>query len=628
MKTKIHKRFSVLLALLLLMGAIPITARAAETGVSSIDELQTAIANAADGDIITLANDLDVLGPITIGSPDKRVTIAGSCDTAAVLHFSEDIPEGSVVKLQNINFAGESTDAGSSEIMLRQDWSGTVQLSDVHFNYCVNSQYKHAYMIMEGTAEFTQCSFEGGRSDSGTHIYAGMDSSVSLDDCTFSAGIASYYGGSIFADGSVSADGCRFNYCHADTSGGAIYSHGPMQITDSTFYGSDAECGGSLYHGGASIEITGCTFENGYASSCGGNLYLECGEVKSSTIVNGTADLDGGGAYCTGTASFSDCTIKSNNSGRSGGGIFACTGVSIDGCKIINNKASTSGADIAAAQVGLSIFDTADEYRSMYSEDLTSGNFSSCSWFSDKELDRYAPDHVTEQFLTPCSNLQSDAYLTFILYGSNSSQDPGDDDDVQTPGEAEGSTGGSPSEGNTGSSSDGGSASTPSESTAQHELTCGDATIDRAAAKECCVVLSRIKPAGAAVSRTDMAGVLYGILTDKSREKPVAGDDAFSDISESAYRVAIDYLAQSGVVCGSEGKYYPDASMTRAQMITMFVRFIDPGEAAGSSTSEHWAAGYVESAISTGWLKAAPSDLDATVTYADLIFFVNSVISA
>ena len=116
--------------------------------------------------------------------------------------------------------------------------------------------------------------------------------------------------------------------------------------------------------------------------------------MKSSTIVNGTADLDGGGAYCTGTASFSDCTIKSNNSGRSGGGIFACTGVSIDGCKIINNKAGTSGADIAAAQVGLSIFDTADEYRSMYSEDLTSGNFSLCSWFSDKESDRYAPDHA------------------------------------------------------------------------------------------------------------------------------------------------------------------------------------------------------------------------------------------
>ena len=148
MKTKIRKRFSVLLALLLVIGAIPITARAAESGVSSIDELQTAIENAADGDTITLTNDLDVLGPITIGSPDKRVTIVGSRGTAAVLHFSEDIPEGSDVILQNVDFAGESTDAGSSEIMLRQDWSGTVQLSDVHFNYCVNSQYKHAYMIM------------------------------------------------------------------------------------------------------------------------------------------------------------------------------------------------------------------------------------------------------------------------------------------------------------------------------------------------------------------------------------------------------------------------------------------------------------------------------------------------
>lgn len=175
MNMKIRKRFSVLLALLLVIGAIPITARAAETEVSSIDELQTAIENAADGDTITLANDLDVLEPITIGSLDKRVTVVGSVGTSAVLHFSEDIPEGSAVKLQNINFAGGSTGAGSSEIMLRQDWGGIVQLSDVRFNYCVNSKYKHAYMITEGTAEFTQCSFEGGRSDSGTHIYTGMD---------------------------------------------------------------------------------------------------------------------------------------------------------------------------------------------------------------------------------------------------------------------------------------------------------------------------------------------------------------------------------------------------------------------------------------------------------------------
>ena len=60
---------SLLLAVLMLLSLLPVSALAADTSVADETELRTAIENAQSGDTITLSQDVEITNSIVISTP-------------------------------------------------------------------------------------------------------------------------------------------------------------------------------------------------------------------------------------------------------------------------------------------------------------------------------------------------------------------------------------------------------------------------------------------------------------------------------------------------------------------------------------------------------------------------------
>ena len=112
---------SILLTLALVLTLLPVSTMAKETPVSSAEELSNTIANATDGDIITLTQDITITSPITV---DKAVTITSEPNvtvTANTGDYSFKLSNGAVLDgltvtlgvvtktINMVNMAGPST---------------------------------------------------------------------------------------------------------------------------------------------------------------------------------------------------------------------------------------------------------------------------------------------------------------------------------------------------------------------------------------------------------------------------------------------------------------------------------------------------------------------------------------
>lgn len=96
---------------------------------------------------------------------------------------------------------------------------------------------------------------------------------------------------------------------------------------------------------------------------------------------------------------------------------------------------------------------------------------------------------------------------------------------------------------------------------------------------------------------------------------------AFSDVPESSwYAKAANWAAENGIMEGDGRSFTPDAPVTREQLCTVLVRYLDyaglmlgetsaPGHFADADAISPWAADAVESALKAGLLTGKPGDL-------------------
>lgn len=101
------------------------------------------------------------------------------------------------------------------------------------------------------------------------------------------------------------------------------------------------------------------------------------------------------------------------------------------------------------------------------------------------------------------------------------------------------------------------------------------------------------------ITREEMAGVV-------ARLKPLQGiaTDAFSDISGSWARDAINSVSQAGILKGhADGAFHPNSNTTRAEAITIMNRLLNRGPLTGVNTPawsdvspNYWAYGDIEEA--------------------------------
>ena len=197
------------------------------------------------------------------------------------------------------------------------------------------------------------CTFANNTSSGGGAIYATLQVSISLTNCTFSINSAGGgEGGAInITGGALTATNCVFtgNSITVDR-GGAIHATGTqVSLVDCTFTANSAPSGAGMFVGGttSNVSLMGCTFSDNQANS-GGGLFLQFdfGEATFTqcTFQANSASVDGGGIYqFKGSATLSQCVFSGNTAGNNGGAMFIDSQATVNDCTFSGNSADSEG---------------------------------------------------------------------------------------------------------------------------------------------------------------------------------------------------------------------------------------------------------------------------------------------
>jgi parallel beta-helix repeat protein len=151
-----------------------------------------------------------------------------------------------------------------------------------------------------------------------------LDSSPTINNCTFSGNLASGSGAGMHNDGGAPrlAD-CMFAG-NVASYGGGMYNHdGGAQLVNCTFDGNIAWAGvgGAICNSESSVTLTDCLLTGNAASGAGGverggGIYNELSRVElvNCTITQNQADYTGGGVACMrrSETTLINCTISHN----------------------------------------------------------------------------------------------------------------------------------------------------------------------------------------------------------------------------------------------------------------------------------------------------------------------------
>lgn len=146
------------------------------------------------------------------------------------------------------------------------------------------------------------------------------------------------------------------------------------------------------------------------------------------------------------------------------------------------------------------------------------------------------------------------------------------------------------------------------------------------------------------MSHAEAVAIFARLLADKRGETiSTAGRTGFADVADSAwYTGYVKYLMDRGVQVSTDNMYFkPDEPITRAEFVTLAVRFFD---AYGNGNAEimeqyvefsdvssgYWAARYIEDAAAHGWIKGYGDGTfggEKEITRAEVVTVVNRLLA-
>ena len=143
----------------------------------------------------------------------------------------------------------------------------------------------------------------------------------------------------------------------------------------------------------------------------------------------------------------------------------------------------------------------------------------------------------------------------------------------------------------------------------------------------------RIEPM-ANISRAEVATIFFRLLNEKTRNESLSHSNAFDDVDDDDwFNTAVSTLSGLGIIKGrTEAAFEPNAYITRAEFTTIASRFsndVYDGEDMFSDISEHWAKDYINSAASIGWVIGDSGRFrpDDSITRAEVMTIVNRVLN-
>ncbi|MFY0389141.1 S-layer homology domain-containing protein [Hominicoprocola fusiformis] len=142
-----------------------------------------------------------------------------------------------------------------------------------------------------------------------------------------------------------------------------------------------------------------------------------------------------------------------------------------------------------------------------------------------------------------------------------------------------------------------------------------------------------VRPNGS-ISRAEVATVLFRLLKDDVRMQNLTKDNAYSDVSDTAwYSTAVSTLSKMGVISGyPDGTFRPNAPITRAEFAAMIARFDETAKSADTpftDISGHWAENAIGKAYGNGWIKGSSKTVfcpESNLTRAETATLLNRVL--
>lgn len=404
--------------------------------------------------------------------------------------------------------------------------------------------------------------------------------------------------GAVEVNGYVDFNDMEFENNISDMSSALKISGGNIQISRCTFNSNSGRAGGHMVIDGevATVFVNDSLFSNGTAQTEGGaisnsaTLYLTNCELKDNRV-NDDSDLRFGGAISTsGSCYLNSCAIT-GNSAPIGGSIYTTKALFVSDCKFSGNTATCHSSDIySASELNISI---SDSFISLWGEE-----YAKWAWYDDKEESRFnAESNITVSHELPIIFASDSGVSSLIcaLVEPEIEDPPAHEDDTPV-------TPSLPS--NPRPSHDSGS---PIEEVKEPiRLICGDAVLDTSKTAYLLGYGDGTIGESDSLTRAQMAQIIFRLLTEESRNLLYSETNGFNDVSPDAwYNIAVSTIARAGVVQGYDGRYDPDGLLTRAELITILVRFADTpdGTSSFSDISGHWAENYINAAVSMGWIE-------------------------
>ena len=136
------------------------------------------------------------------------------------------------------------------------------------------------------------------------------------------------------------------------------------------------------------------------------------------------------------------------------------------------------------------------------------------------------------------------------------------------------------------------------------------------------------------ITRAEVATIFFRLLTDETRNANSTKSNSYSDVAAGAwYNHAVSTLSAMGIVKGdSQGKFNPNAPITRAEFAAIAARFDDKANTTAvdfSDIASHWAKDEISAAANNGWINGYTDSTfrpNNKITRAEAMTLVNRVL--
>lgn len=199
--------------------------------VGTLDELQTAVTAAEDGDTIAISAEITLDG-VALGT-DKDITITRA-DTYA---------SGALFRMKNgAVLSGFTIENNKYSATITCEASPEAQIEINNCQFVGDSENTKSFVdffsgLSTTVASISNCSFDGAI---GSAVFSKTRVQLTIMDSTFSHNHSDTQGGAIRSEGTLILQGCTISGNSA-ASGGGVYCSGELTITDCQFSGNQIE---------------------------------------------------------------------------------------------------------------------------------------------------------------------------------------------------------------------------------------------------------------------------------------------------------------------------------------------------------------------------------------------------